>query len=98
MAKEAIHEYFGLSYANYLVLPRSVLQSMPEEWQEGFVAMLEKIPEMFGTEWEPKGAYRVLALDESKKFITDPYSNYEHGRRKLTPIKARKAPRQMSGD
>ena len=36
-----IHWYFGLSYANYLVLPRSVLQSMPIKWQEDFVKLLE---------------------------------------------------------
>jgi len=25
-----IHTWFGLTYANYLVLPRTLLQSMPE--------------------------------------------------------------------
>jgi len=81
--KEPIHDYFSLSYANYLVLPRTVLQSMPNEWQEKFVELLEEIPEMFGVDWEPKGGYRVLALNEDKHFIKDPYSNYERGRRKL---------------
>src|SRR5688572_2062061 len=27
-----IHSWFGLSYANYFVAPRSLLQSMPEAW------------------------------------------------------------------
>jgi hypothetical protein len=29
-----------LSYANYLVLPRTILQSMPMEWQHRFVELL----------------------------------------------------------
>lgn len=83
---EPIHEYFGLTYSNYLVLPRSILQSMPGEWQDKFVALLEEIPEKFGIDWEPPGGYRILALDENKKFMVDEYSNYERGRRQLVPI------------
>ena len=86
MSSEAIHEYFNLTYANYLVLPRTILQSMPDEWQEQFVDLLNQIPELFGVEWEPKGGYRVLALDEDKKFTKDPYSDYDRGRRKISPI------------
>lgn len=29
-----IHGFFGLSYSNYLVLPRTLMQSMPVAWQE----------------------------------------------------------------
>lgn len=83
MDKEKIHDYFGLSYANYLVLPRSVLQSMPDEWQEQFVGLLNQILETIDEEFEPEGGYRVLALDKNKKFKRDPYSNYERGRRQL---------------
>lgn len=42
-----IHGYFGLSYANYLVMHRSLLQSMPEQWQAQFVAMLEEYDAAF---------------------------------------------------
>lgn len=44
---EAIHGWFGLSYANYLVLPRTLLQSMPDEWQSRFVACLRELGEAF---------------------------------------------------
>ena len=81
--QEAIHEFFGLTYASYLVLPRSVLQSMPDEWQQKFVSLLNQIPETIDEDWEPEGGYRVRALDDKKKFISDPYSNYERGRRRL---------------
>ena len=83
---EAIHGWFSLSYANYLVFPRSVLQSMPDEWQERFVALLEQVPPRLGTDWEPSGGYDVHAKNESGKYVSDPYSNYERGRRRL-PVK-----------
>lgn len=38
-----IHGWFELSYANYLVVPRARLQSMPVEWQERMVACLEEL-------------------------------------------------------
>jgi hypothetical protein len=41
--REAIHSWFGLSYCNYLVLHRTILQSMPDEWQERFVACLHEL-------------------------------------------------------
>ena len=84
--KEPIHQFFGLTYANYLVLPRSILQSMPEEWQNDFVGLLEQIPEYFGTDWEPEGGYRVHAVDKNGKYQSDLYSNYDRGRRMIVPI------------
>jgi hypothetical protein len=44
---EDVHTYFGLSYANYLVLPRTHLQSMPEGWQTRFVALLNQFHDAF---------------------------------------------------
>jgi hypothetical protein len=44
---QAIHEWFGLSYTNYLVLHRTLLQSMPEEWQHQFVDLLEQLRAAF---------------------------------------------------
>lgn len=39
---EAIHHFFGLSYCSHLVLPRVLLQSMPDEWQAQFVAVMRE--------------------------------------------------------
>jgi len=84
---EAVHEYFGLTYANYLVLPRSVLQCMPNDWQTRFVQMLR---ELHGT-FDLSDNYRVLLLDKDDHYedsdtpdhdranvIHDPLSNYRH--------------------
>ena len=47
MQDKDIHTFFGLSYSNYLVLPRTLLQSMPEEWQHKFVRLLDEYQEAF---------------------------------------------------
>src|SRR6266568_1639700 len=44
---EAIHQYFGLTYANYLVIQRALLQSMPGSWQARFVALLDEFNAAF---------------------------------------------------
>jgi hypothetical protein len=38
-----IHGWFGLSYTNYQVLHRTLMQSMPTAWQERMVACLEEL-------------------------------------------------------
>ncbi len=38
-----VHGWFGLTYANYMVLPRTLLQSMPLAWQTQFVELLEDL-------------------------------------------------------
>jgi hypothetical protein len=61
--RDAIHKHFGLSYSNYLVLPRTLLQSMPDEWQTKFVGLLKEMDEAF--EHVPQAeAYKVEAAAE----------------------------------
>lgn len=59
-----IHSYFELSYANYLVIPRTLLQSMPVEWQERFVADLEQLRDAFA-DVEQAPCYQVTAASQS---------------------------------
>lgn len=42
-----IHEFFGLAYSNYLVLHRTLMQSMPAEWQRRMVACLDQLETAF---------------------------------------------------
>jgi len=79
--RDGIHEYFNLTYASYLVLPRTVLQSMPDTWQADFVEMLEKIPRTL--DYTEVDNYRVMATDAKGKFVKDDLANYQRGRRKL---------------
>lgn len=88
-----IHTYFGLSYANYLVLPRTLLQSMPEKWQHAFVTLLEEYDRAF-EHVEQAEAYDVYAgrwrhadADNEDRFIPlhDPVPHYDRGRTRIRP-------------
>lgn len=60
--REPIHEWFELTYAQYLTIPRSVLQSMDLEWQARFVACLEELDDTI--DWRPpEGRYWVQLRD-----------------------------------
>jgi hypothetical protein len=58
-----IHQWFGLSYCNYLALPRTLLQSMPAAWQERMVACLEELHDAYA-HLEQAEVYRVEAATE----------------------------------
>ncbi len=58
-----IHTYFGLSYSNYLVLHRSLLQSMPEQWQHQFTALMAEYESAF-EHVEKADCYEVTAAVE----------------------------------
>lgn len=80
-----IHTFFGLTYANYLVMHRSGLQSMPDRWQVEFVALLE---EYYATvrdryDGELPDMFRVQPVDENGKFKRDPVPPYNRGRTRL---------------
>jgi hypothetical protein len=66
---------FGLTYAAYAVFPRRVLQSMPLEWQQKFVALIDELDETFPQ--HVSGEYTVLAK-KNGKFVKDPMRDYRH--------------------
>lgn len=89
-----IHEFFELSYAQYLAIPRTFLQSMPLDWQEQFVECLRELDNAF--DWRPPDGtqYRVTLhmvypehADEPMGYwgpeIDDPFADYERGRRRI---------------
>ncbi|MFE4658131.1 hypothetical protein ACFRFJ_15780 [Streptomyces hydrogenans] len=49
-----IHAHFGLSYCNYEVLHRTLMQSMPTEWQERMVACLDELQAAFSHVPQPE--------------------------------------------
>jgi hypothetical protein len=78
-----VHAWFGLTYANYLVMPRSVLQSMPEEWQHRFTALMGEVHEAFGhLDWPE---YAVNVRGENGRFERDTIPGYNRGRTRLEP-------------
>ncbi len=79
---EPIHEWFELSYAQYLTIPRSVLQSMPAAWQARFVACLEELDATI--DWRPpSGRYWVQLKNNEGRYQVDPLMDYERGRRRI---------------
>lgn len=80
--KQNIHDWFELTYSNFLVLHRSILQSMPQKWQEDFVKKLEEIEKATSKLKDLPASFWVRARS-GNKFIYDPYRGYERGRRKI---------------
>jgi hypothetical protein len=79
---EPVHSYFELSYANYLVIPRTALQSMPIEWQKRFIKCMEELDDVI--DWRQD--YEVIMRNEDGKIISitnDPLNDYERGRRRI---------------
>lgn len=83
-----IHDFFGLSYASYLVLPRTLLQSCSTGTQKALVSALEMIYEEERNNqpchW-PNEAKIIVQLQDAGtgRFVKDPLANYERGRRRL---------------
>lgn len=81
--EEPIHELFGLSYCSYIVLHRSILQSMPIKWQNKFVKCLQELSSAVSEIKDIPRNYTVSTRDDKGRFIKDDYRDYERGRRKI---------------
>lgn len=84
---EAIHGYFELSYAQYLTLPRTALQSMPADWQRRFVNCLIELDCAF--DWRPHtgNQFWVQMRGPEGQFLKlekyEPFMDYKRGRRRV---------------
>lgn len=77
-ASEPVSEWFELSYAQFLTVPRLVMQSMPLDWQRKMKVLLEELDNTF--DWRPKGGrYWVRLKDEDGRFTHAPLNDYRHG-------------------
>lgn len=76
--EDPIHEYFGLSYAHWLVVPRVALQSMPYKWQATLVELLEELDDKI--DWVPKeGNLYVSMRDDRGRHMKGPdLPHYRH--------------------
>ncbi|NJA56694.1 hypothetical protein [Streptomyces sp. NEAU-H3] len=88
-----VHEWFSLSYSNYLVLHRTLMQSMPLAWQERMIACLDELNAAFEHVPQAK-AYKVEAAVEEEDFsveevtlvpVPDPVPHYNRGRTYIQP-------------
>jgi hypothetical protein len=87
-SESPVHDFFGLSYANYLVLPRTLLQSCSVETQKRLCDALECIyleeEKGIGSHW-PQNAHIDVKLRDSAtgKYFKDGLADYDRGRRRL---------------
>ena len=82
-----LHGWWELSYAQYLTIPRSVMQSMPADWQEKMAALLYQLDE--DIDWRPKDACYFVTLNRVEEVedgysakgveIDDPLADYQRG-------------------
>lgn len=63
-----MHSWFSLSYSSFLVLPRSLIQEMPTDWQKQMVQLLEEMNERFPN--QPDIAWRVRVAKPLNETIT----------------------------
>jgi len=84
LGDEPMHDFFELSYAQYLVLQRSVIQSMPLPWRTKLRRLMDELDETI--DWRRSG-YFVRREDEDGNTIEDDLANYERGRRRVPHIK-----------
>jgi len=84
MEDSDLHLWFELSYAQYLTIPRSILQSMSLEWQNKMAALLWELDDTF--DWRPqKSQYWVSLRGPDGKYMPisqDPFMDYERGRKR----------------
>lgn len=85
---DPMHEYFGLSYATHLVIPRCFIQSMPTSWQRLLRICLENMDKTLG-EAPERGGFEYYSVQARKdgKMYKDPWLQYERGRRVIKPLK-----------
>lgn len=74
-----VHLWFELSYSNYAVLHRTLMQSMPVEWQERMVRCLEELDDAF-SHIERAPGYEVKACRWAEPWELSP------GERDLTRV------------
>jgi hypothetical protein len=74
-----LQEWFELSYASFLVLPRVLMQEMPDEWQEKMADLLNEYEDTFDTSDIGIDGTRVQAI-KNNKLIKMPIEllNYRH--------------------
>lgn len=73
-----VHTWFSLTYASYLVVNRSILQSMPEPWQHRFTELMLEMQQHFRHIDEPR--YHVFVRGDDGRFTRDPIPHYNRGR------------------
>ena len=75
--QDVLWEWFGLSYASWLTIPRVLLHAMPDEWQGEMAKLLNEYEDAFPN--QPELGTRVQITKEGKLIKTPSWLlNYRH--------------------
>lgn len=73
-----VHQMFGLTYASWLILPRTFLMDMPIEWQNQFTKLLEQYNEIIG-EKAPEYKFEMyVQFKQNRRFCQIPKLYYDY--------------------
>jgi hypothetical protein len=76
-----IQKWFGELEATHVVFHRSIIQSMPENWQKRFLALVTELSCTCTRNGVPVPKLVVVAVDEGGKLVADPLADHQHGKR-----------------
>ena len=65
-SNEELQLWFGLSYSSFLVLPRILMEDMPNEWQSKMAALLNEYNDSFDQSEIGVDGCRVQATKDKK--------------------------------
>ncbi|MBT7631292.1 MAG: hypothetical protein HN597_16555 [Desulfobacula sp.] len=71
--KERLWGWFELSYASFLVIPRVLMHSMPDDWQNQMASLLEEYQDTFPN--QPHIGTRVQATKDEPLCKGDAYGH-----------------------
>ena len=88
VSSEPMHDWFSLSYASYLVIPRTILQSCTPENQQRLVDALDAIYDEtqanMEEQWPHEAVIEVKLKDSATgRYRKDDLADYQRGRRRL---------------
>lgn len=70
--------WFQLSYANYLTVPRSLLEAMPSEWRNRLGALLQELEDEFTWPRDTRTRIEVRLRGPAGLYVSDPLAEYRH--------------------
>lgn len=81
--KQDAWDWFGLSYASWLVVPRIALQSMPDKWQNKFFDLLDELYERVEFPDGYNDLTFVVTAKKDNKFTPHILPHYKHNELKI---------------
>lgn len=80
---DRLWRWFGLSYASWLTMPRSMMHEMPDDWQDRMAQLCEEWDEAWDSSEMPYPRVNAVGADGRLRKWPDWLLNYRHPKRNL---------------